>query len=143
MFIAKNGDKVKVHYTGKLEDGNIFDSSAGRDPLEFVIGENQVLKKFEETVEGLSVGESANVHIPSAEAYGVRHEELVAKVPKANLPANLTPEIGMKLQTQSPDGSVMVVKITEIGESEVTIDANHELADKNLNFEIELVEIVK
>jgi len=142
MSEAKIGNKVKVHYTGKLEDGNIFDSSNGRSPLEFTIGENQVLKKFEETVEGLSVGESANVHIPAEEAYGVRQEQLVVKIPKVNLPSNLTPEIGMKLQTQSPDSSVMVVKITEIGESEITIDANHELADKNLDFEIELVEII-
>jgi peptidylprolyl isomerase len=142
MANAKNGDRVRVHYTGKLDDGNIFDSSKGRDPLEFIIGENQVLKKFESSVEGLEIGETTNIHIPAEEAYGVRHEHLVVKVPKQNLPEELSPEVGMKLQTQTKEGDVMVVKITEVAENEITIDANHELADKDLNFEIELVEIV-
>ncbi len=141
MSNAKNGDKVRVHYTGKLESGEVFDSSEGRNPLEFTIGENQVLKKFEETVEGLKVGDSANVFIPAAEAYGVRHDHLVVQVPKDRLPETIEPEVGMKLQTQTADGP-MVVQITEVGESEVTIDANHELADKNLNFDIKLVEIL-
>lgn len=142
MDNAKNGDKVRVHYTGKLDDGNIFDSSEGRNPLEFTIGHNQVLKKFEDAVEGLSLGDKAKVHIPAEEAYGVRHEHLVVKLPKQNLPEELTPEVGMKLQTQTKEGEVMIVQITEIGENEVTIDANHELADKDLHFEIELVEIL-
>lgn len=142
MANAKTGDKVKVHYTGKLEDGNIFDSSEGREPLEFTVGQNQVLPKFEESVDGLAVGESVSVHIPAAEAYGVRQDNLVVKVPKGNLPENLAPEIGMKLQTQTPEGGVMVVKIAEIGEEDITIDANHELADKDLHFDIKLVEIV-
>lgn len=141
MSNAKNGDKVRVHYTGKLESGEVFDSSEGRNPLEFTIGENQVLKKFEESVEGLKVGDSANVFIPAAEAYGVRHDHLVAQIPKDRLPETIEPEVGMKLQTQTADGP-MVVQITEVGESEVTIDANHELADKNLNFDIKLVEIL-
>lgn len=142
MSNAKTGDKVKVHYTGKLDDGNIFDSSEGREPLEFTVGQNQVLPKFEESVDGLAVGESVSVHIPAAEAYGVRQDNLVVKVPKGNLPENLAPEIGMKLQTQTPEGGVMVVKIAEIGEEDITIDANHELADKDLHFDIKLVEIV-
>jgi peptidylprolyl isomerase len=142
MDCAKNGDKVKVHYTGKLEDGKIFDSSEGRDPLEFTIGQQQVLKKFEDSVDGLGIGESVNVHIPASEAYGIRQDNLVVKVPKVNLPESLEPEIGMKLQTQTPDGEVMVVRIVEIGEDNITIDANHELADKDLQFEIKLVEII-
>jgi peptidylprolyl isomerase len=142
MDCAKNGDKVKVHYTGKLEDGKIFDSSEGRDPLEFTIGQKQVLKKFEDSVDGLGIGESVTVNIPATEAYGVRQDNLVVQVPKINLPENLAPEIGMKLQTQTPDGEVMVVRIVEIGEDNITIDANHELADKDLQFEIKLVEIV-
>lgn len=141
MSNAKNGDKVRVHYTGKLESGEVFDSSEGRDPLEFTLGENQVLKKFEETVEGLKIGDSANIFIPAEEAYGVRHDHLVVKVPKDKLPETIEPEVGMKLQTQTADGP-MVVQITEIGDAEVTIDANHELADKNLNFDIKLVEIL-
>ena len=142
MANAKSGDLVKVHYTGKLDDGNVFDSSQGRDPLEFKIGEQQVLKKFEDSVEGLEIGETTKIHIPAEEAYGVRHEHLVVKLPKQNLPPELVPEIGMKLQTQTKEGDVMVVKITDVGENEITIDANHELADKDLHFEIELVEIV-
>lgn len=141
MSNAKIGDKVKVHYTGKLESGEVFDSSEGRTPLEFTIGENQVLKKFEESVEGLKIGDTANIFIPAAEAYGVRHDHLVVKVPKDRLPEDITPEIGMKLQTQTAEGP-MVVKITEIGETELTIDANHELADKDLHFDIKLVEIL-
>lgn len=139
---AKVGDKVKVHYTGKLTDGTTFDSSEGRDPLEFTIGQQQVLKKFEESVDGLAIGESANINIPAAEAYGVRQDEMVVKVPKVNLPPELSPEIGMKLQSQTPEGGVMVVKIVEVEEETITIDANHELADQDLNFEIKLVEIV-
>lgn len=141
MSSAKSGDKVRVHYTGKLESGEIFDSSEGRDPLEFTIGQNQVLKKFEDSVEGLNVGDSTNIFIPAEEAYGVRHDHLVVNVPKDRLPEGIEPEIGMKLQTQTADGP-MVVNITKVSETEVTIDANHELADKNLNFDIKLVEIV-
>lgn len=139
---AKVGDKVKVHYTGKLTDGTKFDSSEGRDPLEFTIGQQQVLKKFEDSVDGLGVGESVNIDIPAAEAYGVRQDNLVVKVPKTNLPPELSPEVGMKLQSQTPEGGVMVVKIVEVEEETITIDANHELADKDLNFDIKLVEII-
>lgn len=139
---AKIGDKVKVHYTGKLNDGNIFDSSKGKDPLEFTIGNQQVLKKFEDTVDGLKIGETANVHIPAIEAYGIRQDNLVAKVPNTNLPENMNPEIGMRLQTKTSEGEVLIVKVIDVGENEVTLDANHELADQDLNFEIELVDII-
>lgn len=142
MTNAKTGDRVKVHYTGKLNDGNIFDSSVGRDPLEFTIGENQVLPKFEDSVEGMEVGDKTKIQIPAEEAYGVRQENLVVQIPKQNLPSELTPEVGMRLQTQTKEGEVMIVKITDIGDNDITIDANHELADKDLHFEIELVEII-
>ena len=138
---AKVGDKVKVHYTGKLTDGTTFDSSEGRDPLEFTVGQQQVLKKFEESVDGLAIGESVSIDIPAEEAYGVKQDQLIVKVPKNNLPPELSPEIGMKLQSQTPEGGVMVVKIVEVEEETITIDANHELADQDLNFEIKLVEI--
>lgn len=141
MDNAKVGNKVKVHYKGKLDNGEVFDSSEGKNPLEFTIGENQVLKKFEDSVEGMKVGDSTSISIPAEEAYGKRQENLVVKVPKTNLPENLNPEIGMKLQTQTADGNVMVVKVVEVGEEDITIDANHELADENLNFDIELVDI--
>lgn len=143
MQNAKNGDKVKVHYTGKLDDGQVFDTSEGKNPLEFTIGENQLLKKFEDAVNGLEVGESTNVLIPAEEAYGTRQEQLIAQVPKDKLPEGMTPEVGMKLQTQTPEGQVMVVNVTEVSDNEITIDANHELADENLNFDIKLVEIVE
>lgn len=142
MTNAKTGDRVKVHYTGKLNDGNIFDSSVERDPLEFTIGENQVLPKFEDSVEGMEVGDKTKIQIPAEEAYGVRQENLVVQIPKQNLPSELTPEVGMRLQTQTKEGEVMIVKITDIGDNDITIDANHELADKDLHFEIELVEIM-
>lgn len=142
MQNAKNGDKVKVHYTGKLDNGQVFDSSEGKDPLEFTIGENQLLKKFEEAVDGLEVGESTKVVIPAEEAYGTRQEQLIAKVPKEKLPEGMEPEVGMKLQTQTPEGQVMVVNVTEVNEENITIDANHELADEDLHFDIKLVEIV-
>ncbi len=142
MKTAKIGDAVKVHYTGKLNDDQIFDSSEGKNPLEFTIGQNQVLKKFEDSVEGLSIGEETKVFIPAAEAYGDRQENLIVKLPKDRLPETLTPEIGMRLQTQTADGNVMVVKITEIADDDITIDANHELAGQDLHFDIKLVEIV-
>jgi len=140
---AKKGDKVKVHYTGKLEDGEVFDSSKGKDPLEFTIGENQVLKKFEDSVEGMSIGEKADILIPADEAYGTRQEQLIVKLPKDKIPDSLSPEVGMKLQMKTKDGQVVVVTITEISENELTVDANHELADKDLHFNIELVEIIQ
>ncbi len=142
MKTAKIGDAVKVHYTGKLNDDQIFDSSEGKNPLEFTIGQNQVLKKFEDSVEGLSIGEETKIFIPAAEAYGDRQENLIVKLPKDRLPETLTPEIGMRLQTQTADGNVMVVKITEIAYDDITIDANHELAGQDLHFDIKLVEIV-
>lgn len=142
MQKAKNGDVVRVHYTGKLNDEQVFDSSEGKNPLEFTIGQNQVLKKFEDSVEGLAVGEKTKILIPAMEAYGTRQENLIVKLPKERLPETLKPEIGMRLQTQTADGGVMVVKIIEIGDKDITIDANHELADQDLHFDIELVEIV-
>lgn len=142
MSSANTGDTVKVHYTGTLDDGTVFDSSKDGSPLEFTIGKGQILKGFEQGVIGMAVGESANVHIPADEGYGPRREELVAKVPMEQIPPDLTPEIGMKLQAQTSDGHPMIITVTEIGEDEITIDGNHELADSNLNFDIELVEIV-
>jgi len=142
MSSAKMGDTVKVHYTGTLDDGTVFDSSKDGSPLEFTIGKGQILKGFEQGVIDLAVGKSTNVHIPAAEGYGLRREELVTKVPMEQLPEDLKPEIGMKLQAQTSDGHPMIITVTEIGDNEITIDGNHELADNNLNFDIELVEIV-
>ena len=142
MQNAKKGDKVKVHYTGKLDNGEIFDSSEGKEPLEFTLGENQVLQKFEETVEGMKVGESTNVSIPAADAYGSRQNDLIIKLPLNRLPESVKPEIGMKLKMQTKQGEIIVVTVMGIGENDITIDANHELADKDLHFQIELLKIL-
>ena len=141
MQTAKNGDTVKVHYTGTLDDGTTFDSSVGKTPLEFKLGEGQLLKDFEVAVLGLSVGESKKINIAAKDGYGLYEEKLVGKVPLSELPDDIQPELGMKLQMQTPDGHAVQITITELTESDMTVDANHELAGKDLNFDIELVEI--
>jgi peptidylprolyl isomerase len=140
---AKKGDTVKVDYTGTLSDGTQFDSSIGREPLQFTVGAGQMIAGFDAAVEGMKVGEKKTVTIPAAQAYGARDESLVFSVDRAKLPANINPQVGMKLQMSQNDGSVIVAVITEINESTVTLDANPELAGKDLTFEITLVEIVK
>lgn len=142
MAEAKKGDTVKVHYTGILENGEQFDSSKGRDPLEFTIGNGQVIPGFENGVIGLNLGESKTVKIPPEEGYGPRYEEMVLKVDKSKFPEGSTPEIGQQLQLKQLDGKVFVVSITDIEDDSITLDANHPLAGKVLNFEIELVEIL-
>ena len=149
MAQAKKGDMVKVHYTGKLDDGSVFDSSECDDddcgcssgPLEFTIGEGQVIPGFEQAVEGMSIGESKTVHIPVDQAYGERLEEMVAHVPRTDLPPDMEPEVGHQLEVTQEDGNVFPVMIMAVTETEITIDANHPLAGQNLNFEIRLVEI--
>ena len=141
MSQAKSGDTVKIHYTGKLDDGTEFDSSAGRDPLEFELGGGQVIPGFDTAVEGMAVGDSKSVRIEPDQAYGERHEQLVQDVPRSSLPDELNPEVGMALQSQSPDGQVMVLMVAAVDEETITVDANHPLAGQALNFDIELVEI--
>jgi len=141
MSQAKSGDTVKIHYTGTLEDGTEFDSSAAREPLEFAIGSGQVIPGFDGAVDGMKVGESKTVTIAAAEAYGDRHDQLVQEVPRTALPEDMKPEVGMQLQSQNPDGQIMNLLITEIGVESVTLDGNHPLAGKALTFAIELVEV--
>jgi peptidylprolyl isomerase len=141
MSHAKEGDTVKTHYTGKLDDGTEFDSSAGGEPLEFVLGSGQVIPGFESAVEGMAVGDSKTVRIEADNAYGPRHDQLVQEVPRSALPEELTPEEGMTLQSTTPDGQVAMLKVTEVSEETITVDANHPLAGEALNFEIELVAI--
>ena len=141
MSQAKSGDTVKIHYTGTLEDGTEFDSSAGRDPLEFALGGGQVIAGFDSAVDGMSVGDSKTVTIPPGEAYGDRHDQLVQQVPKSALPDDMKPEVGMQLQSQSPEGQIMNLVVVEVEEESITVDANHPLAGKALTFAIELVEI--
>lgn len=139
---AKKSDTVKVHYTGKLDDGTIFDSSAEGDPLEFTIGEGQVIPGFEDAVVGMEARESKTVKIPSDQAYGPHHEDMVVKIDRDRFPDNLDPHVGQQLQIPQPDGRRIFVTVTEINESNVTLDANHPLAGKDLTFDIKLVEIV-
>jgi len=138
---AKSGDTVKIHYTGTLDDGTEFDSSVGREPLEFAIGSGQVIPGFDGTVDGMAVGDNKTVTIPAGEAYGERHDQLVQEVPKTALPDDMKPEIGMQLQSQSPDGQVMNLLVTEVEKDSITVDGNHPLAGQSLTFAIELVEI--
>ena len=137
---AKDGDTVQVHYTLKLEDGTVFETSIGGDPLQFTIGEGQLIPGFEQAVVGMSPGESKTVEIPADEAYPYR-EELVLVVDRDQLPEDLQPEVGQQLQIRQPDGQTILVKVIDVSESSVTLDANLPLAGKDLTFDIELVEI--
>ncbi len=141
MSKAKAGDNVKVHYTGKLNDGTVFDSSEGRAPLEFEVGAGMMIKGFDAAVYGMEIGEKVTAEISAAEAYGESNPELIIDVPRQNLPADLKPEIGQQLAMSQPNGQQMPVKVAEVHEDKVVIDANHDLAGKDLIFDIELVSI--
>ena len=140
MSQAKSGDTVKIHYTGTLDDGTQFDSSSGREPLEFTLGSGQVIPGFEQAVEGMAVGDSKSVNIPPEEAYGPRHEQMIQEVPKTALPEDLDPVEGMALQAQGGDGKVINLTVTAVQDESITVDGNHPLAGKALNFDIELVD---
>ena len=141
MSQATSGDKVKIHYKGTLENGNQFDSSEGRDPLEFQLGSGQVIPGFDKAVEGMAVGESKSVTISPADAYGPRNEQAVQEVPRSALPDDLVPEEGMTLQAQNQDQQPVQLTVTAVGEESITVDANHPLAGQPLIFEISLVEL--
>ena len=139
---VKTGDTVKVHYTGSLSDGRIFDSSADRDPLEFTVGAHQVVPGFENAVVGMSLGESKTELIPADQAYGQRDNRLVIRVDKSQIPPDMTVKLNDRLQMRSGDGRVMNVVVAEILDDSVVMDGNHFLAGQDLTFDIELVEIV-
>ena len=141
MSTAQNGNHVKVHYTGKLTDGTVFDSSQGREPLAFTLGQGNMIPGFEKGVLGMAVGDTKTVNIQPEEAYGERRDDLLIKVPIDQVPADITPEIGMQLAVNQPDGRQVPVVIAEVNEIEITLDANHHLAGRELVFEIELVEV--
>lgn len=141
MSTAKKGDTVKVHYTGKLIDDTVFDSSRDRDPLEFTVGAGQMIEGFDKAVEGMEKGESKKVEIPSDKAYGGKREDMVVKIEKNQLPADIKPEVGMQLQATQQDGQTQILTIAEVEESHVVLDGNHPLAGKDLVFDIELMEI--
>ena len=142
MAQAQVGDMVKVHYTGRLTDGTTFDTSMEREPLEFTLGEGELIAGFEQAVLGMVVGESRTTSIPADQAYGPHHAERVIDVERHHLPPDLQPELGQQLQMTRPDGTQITVVVTTITEAHVTLDANHPLAGRDLIFDIMLVEIV-
>jgi len=141
MEKVKEKDNVSVHYTGTLSDGEVFDSSVNREPLSFTVGAGQMIPGFDNAVVGMEVKEKKSVTIPAAEAYGELRPDMVQKISKDQLPPDLKPEVGQQLASQLPSGEQIIVTVAEISDEEVTIDANHPLAGKELTFEIELVEI--
>jgi len=141
MQTVKNGDTVRVHYHGTLINGTTFDSSEGRDPLEFKVGAGMVIKGFDSGVLEMQVGDKKKLEIPVDQAYGPKNDELIMDFPKANIPPDLKPEIGMELQMSNAQGQVFPVKVAGVSSEFVTLDANHPLAGEDLIFEIELVEI--
>lgn len=136
----KNGDRVKVHYTGKLEDGQIFDSSLEREPLEFVVGAGQVISGFEEAIIDMEIGEKKTFTIMAEEAYGIAREDLKFSVQRSMLPEGV--QLGDMLEAYQPDGNVFVVKVDELNDLTAILDANHPLAGKNLIFDVEIIDII-
>ena len=142
MGQAEKGNIVRVHYTGKLDDGKVFDSSVDGDPLEFTVGSGHVIKGFDKAVTGMAVGESKTVNIPAAEAYGPSKEDMVITVKRSQLSSKIELKEGLHLQMPQPNGMVLNTMVTKLSEDSVTLDANHPLSGKDLSFEIELVEIL-
>ncbi len=141
MTQVKQGDTVRIHYTGTLADGSTFDSSEGRDPLEFTVGSGQIIPGLDKAMPGMEVGDKKTVEVPCDEAYGQPDPAARQAVPRAEIPADIPLDIGTQLQVQTPQGQVMPVTVAEVTETEVTLDANHPLAGRDLTFAIELVEI--
>ncbi|KPQ35103.1 MAG: peptidylprolyl isomerase [Phormidesmis priestleyi Ana] len=143
MVQAKSGDTVRVHYTGTLNNGQVFDSSKSRAPLEFVLGSGMVIPGFDAAVTGLEPGETVTTTIPTDEAYGPYQEDMVADIERQNIPADFDLEVGQRLQMQVPSGEAMAVTVTDMKGDIVTLDGNHPLAGQDLTFELELVSIVE
>jgi peptidylprolyl isomerase len=139
---AKKGDTAYVHYTGRLESGEVFDSSEGGDPLEFEIGSGQVIQGFDEGVSGMAVGDQKTIEIEPADAYGQRVDALVQAIPRQGINLDREPEVGMRLGLQLPDGNEIPVTITEVTPEFITIDANHPLAGEKLIFDLKLINVV-
>jgi peptidylprolyl isomerase len=142
MTQAKFGDTVKVHYTGKLDDGTVFDSSIQGEPLEFTIGSGSIIPGFEKAVVGMVPGDQKTEVIPTEQAYGPYQEEMVVMVERNQMPAEMEPQIGQQLQLQHESGQIIPVIVTDVSDASVTLDANHPLAGEDLTFEIQLVAIV-
>lgn len=141
MDKVKEKDTVSVHYTGTLEGGEVFDTSKDREPLSFTVGEGQMIPGFEEAVRGMEVNETKNVKIEADDAYGQVREEMIQKIDRGQLPEDLEPQVGQQLASQLPDGQQIIVRVVDVADDNITIDANHPLAGKDLNFEIKVVSI--
>lgn len=141
MSEAKTGDTVKVHYRGTLADGTEFDSSRGQEPLEFTLGQGQLISGFEDAVVGMTLGENKTITIAPDEAYGERNEAMVQKVPRGAIPPEIELAEGMLLQAQGPDGETLRFTVADFNDEQVTVDGNHPLAGRDLTFELELVQI--
>ncbi|MFW5936616.1 MAG: FKBP-type peptidyl-prolyl cis-trans isomerase [Desulfosalsimonas sp.] len=141
MTQAKSGDNVKIHYKGKLDDGSVFDSSEGKDPLEFKVGEGNIIPGVEEAVVGMAPEETKETTIPPEKAYGEYRDDMVIEVDRSQFPEHITPELGQQLELKQSEGENIVVTVTDVGEEKVTLDANHPLAGKDLTFEITLKEV--
>jgi peptidylprolyl isomerase len=139
--MAKDGKTVKVHYTGTLGDGTVFDTSVEREPLEFTLGEGKVIPGFEEAVKDMKVGQSKAVTIPVDDAYGPRRDDLILEIERTQLPENLNPEVGQRLHMEQANGRQSIVIVTDISPKTITLDANHPLAGEDLTFELKLVEV--
>lgn len=143
MTQAKKGDKVAIHYTGRLTDGTEFDTSTGKQPLEFQVGAGEIISGLDEKVEGMAVGDKATVTVPASDAYGEHDPARVHKLPKAQLPEDIDLSAGKQLSATTSDGKQISLSVVDVGEEHVTLDANHPLAGQDLVFDLELVEIVK
>lgn len=141
MSEAHQGNTVKVHYTGRLKSGEVFDSSADREPLEFTLGEQGIIPGFQEALDGMNAGDKKTISISSDQAYGERHDELVIKIERERLPEDLNPEKGQQLAMKTEDDRTALVTVVDVSDTEITVDANHPLAGKDLEFDLELVEV--
>lgn len=142
MSQVKENDKVKVHYTGKLDNGQVFDSSVDRgQPIEFTVGQGQMIPGFEKGIMGMAVNEKKTITIPSEEAYGERNNDLLKEVPNEQLPPEIKPEVGMGLVSKGPQGQEIQLVVAEVKDNSIIVDANHPLAGQDLTFDLELVEI--
>ncbi len=139
---VKSGNTIKIHYHGRLSDGTTFDSSAGRTPLEFTVGSGQVIKGFDDGVQGMAVGDKKTIEIPFINAYGPEDPSMIIEFPKERLPEDMKPEIGMQLNMNNAEGQQFPVVVTEITDENIILNANHPLAGKDLIFDLELVEIL-
>lgn len=141
MASATQGDTVLIHYTGRLDDGKVFDSSVGRQPLEFELGSGQVIGGFDSAVTGMEAGEEKTVKIAAAEAYGPHRQELLLPVPRADLPDGFDPQVGQQIQMSAPDGQTVHVTVASSDDEGLLLDANHPLAGQDLTFDIQLVSV--